>query len=150
MAMTDRLQLPADLILTPVEDLSADLRARFNYSEGDYAVTRPRARSPSRIINGNSAELLREFSSPSTVAQAIIRYARARGASPEATLEEAYPLLERFFAGAYSSPKARMRTQFGATSTGESASDRGRCSRSSKCCAKVRFIRQDAARRLRR
>lgn len=99
MPTTDQFRLPADLILTPVEELPMEVRKRFVYDKGDYAVTRSRARAPSRIINGSAAELLREFLSPSTVARAIVRFARVRGASPETTLVEAYPLLEQLLAG---------------------------------------------------
>jgi serine/threonine-protein kinase len=98
VSITDLLRLPADLVLTPVEELPADVRERFTYDQGDYAVTRPRARAPTRIVDAAAVELLREFTHPSTVASAVIRYARARGASPETTLEEAYPLLARLFA----------------------------------------------------
>ncbi|MGC9992497.1 MAG: lanthionine synthetase LanC family protein [Candidatus Cybelea sp.] len=99
MPITDLLRMPSDIVLTPVAELAIDVRERLAYNEGDYALTRPRVRTPSRIIDAAAAELLREFARPSTVAQAVIRFARARGASPQTTLEEAYPLLARLFAG---------------------------------------------------
>jgi serine/threonine protein kinase len=101
MPITDPLRLPADVILAPVSELPIDLRKRIACDEGDYALTRPRARTPSRIINRSTAELLREFASPSTLARAIVRFARARGTSPETTLEAAYPVLELLFAAGF-------------------------------------------------
>lgn len=95
----DRLRMPADLVLTPVEDLPPQVRGRFDYDEGDYAITRPQVRAPARIINRDAAELLREFSTPSTLEEAAVRYARAHGTTPLDTLEHAHPLLEWLFAG---------------------------------------------------
>jgi len=59
------------------------------------AITRPRLRTPSRLVSAGAAELLREFATPSTVVEAVIRRSRACGDDPEATLEGAYPLLAR-------------------------------------------------------
>lgn len=85
--------------MTPVEELPNEVRERLTRAEGDFALTCAQSRTPMRIIDAASAELLREFIYPSTVAHAVIRFARGRGASPEAMLEEAYPLLARLFAG---------------------------------------------------
>lgn len=95
MAITDPLVLSPDLLLVPVADLPEDVRARFEHDEGDVAVTHPRSRTPSRILDARSAELLEEFRTPRTIVEAVIRFSRAREADPEATLEQAYPLLQR-------------------------------------------------------
>ncbi|HEX7185407.1 MAG TPA: lanthionine synthetase LanC family protein [Thermoanaerobaculia bacterium] len=95
MAITDPLILPPDVVLVPVADLPEEVRRKFEHDEGDWAITRPRSRTPSRIVDARSAELLQEFRAPRTIAEAVIRYSRAREADPEATLEEAYPLLDR-------------------------------------------------------
>lgn len=101
MAITDPLILPPDVLLVPVMDLPADVRARLDYDEGDFAVTRPRARTPSRIVDAGAAELLAEFRSPRTIVDAVIRFSRARSLDPERTLEEAYPLLERLWTSGF-------------------------------------------------
>ncbi|MFY9632028.1 MAG: lanthionine synthetase LanC family protein [Candidatus Cybelea sp.] len=101
MPITDPLRVPADLILTPVEELPESTRRRFSYDPGDYALTRPRRRSFTRIVNAEAAALLREFVQPCTVAKAVVRYARAHGESPEATLETAFPLIDRLFASGF-------------------------------------------------
>jgi len=94
-ALSGPLVLPADVLLVPVADLSQAARLQLNCQDGDVAITRPRLRTPSRLVDAGAAELLRQFASPSTVVEAVIRHSRARGADPEATLEGAYPLLAR-------------------------------------------------------
>jgi eukaryotic-like serine/threonine-protein kinase len=94
-ALSGPLVLPADVLLVPVGELSEAARRQLRWQEGDYAITRPRLRTPSRLVDAGAAGLLREFVSPSTVVEAVVRHSRARGADPEATLEAAYPLLAR-------------------------------------------------------
>ena len=94
-ALSGPLVLPADVLLVPVADLSQAARLQLKCEDGDVAITRPRLRTPSRLVSAGAAELLREFAIPSTVVEAVIRRSRACGADPEATLEGAYPLLAR-------------------------------------------------------
>ncbi len=101
MAITDPLLLPSDVVLVPVAELSAEVRRQLSCDEGDFAITRPRIRTPSRIVDAGAAELLREFAGPSTIVEAVIRFARARGADPQATLDDAFPLLERLLAAGF-------------------------------------------------
>ncbi|HEV2854964.1 MAG TPA: lanthionine synthetase LanC family protein [Thermoanaerobaculia bacterium] len=101
MSITDPLVLPEDVVLVPVAELPEDVRRRLNCEEGDFALTRPRLRVPSRIVDPDSARLLAEFRSPTTVAEAVIRYSREKGSDPEATLTEAYPLLDRLFGAGF-------------------------------------------------
>jgi len=95
MAITDSLVLPADTIVVPVKELSEEVRRQVQAEDNDYAVTRPHSRTPSRIVDIDSAELLREFRSPTTVVQAVLRFSKARKADPEQTLEDAFPMIER-------------------------------------------------------
>lgn len=94
-ALSGPLVLPADVLLVPVADLSQAARLQLHCQDGDVAITRPRLRTPSRLVSAGAAELLREFASPSTVVEAVIRRSRVCGDDPEATLEGAYPLLAR-------------------------------------------------------
>ena len=96
MAITDPFLLPADVLLIPVVELPSEVRKQFQSTDADYALTRPRSRSPSKIIDSQTAELLREFRSPKTIVEALIGYCQARQLSPHETLEEAFPLFERF------------------------------------------------------
>ena len=101
MAITDPLVLPPDVILVPVAELAEDVRRQLTWDEGDYAVTRPRSRTPSRIVDAGAADLLGQFRSPVTIVEAVIRFSRERSLDPETTLEEAYPLLERLLASGF-------------------------------------------------
>ena len=105
MAITDPLLLSPDAVLVPVADLPEDVRSRFAHEEGDFALTHPRLRAPSRILDVRSAELLEQFRMPRTIADAVIRYSRTREADPEATLEAAYPLLARLLEAGFLVPE---------------------------------------------
>src|SRR6266545_2453639 len=101
MAITDPLVLSRDVILVPVAELPAEARARFTHEEEDWAITHPRSRTPSSILDAASAALVEQFRAPRTIVEAVIRYCRERGGEPEPTLEEAYPLLQRLLAGGF-------------------------------------------------
>lgn len=101
MAITDPLVLPEDVLLVPVADLPEETRRQLTWEEGDYAVTRPRSRTPSRIVDAGAADLLRLFREPVTIVEAVIRFSRERSLDPETTLEEAYPLLERLLTAGF-------------------------------------------------
>ncbi len=96
MAISDPLLLPDDVSLVPVEELSADLREQMECEEGDYVITRPRLRAPSRIIDNHTAELLKFFQKPTTIVQAIIHFSRRHKLNPEQVLTDAFPLLQNF------------------------------------------------------
>jgi serine/threonine-protein kinase len=101
MPITDPLILPRDVILLPVADLPEETRARFSHEEGDWAITHPRSRTPSRVLDAPSAALVEQFREPRTIVEAVIRFSRGRGIDPETTLEEAYPLLQRLLASGF-------------------------------------------------
>jgi serine/threonine-protein kinase len=106
MAITDPLLLPSDVILVPVTELPEELRRQLGSEEGDWAITRPRSRTPSRLVDADSAELLREFKEPRTIVEAVIRYSRSREADPQETLEQAYPLLQKLVGSGFLVPEA--------------------------------------------
>ena len=96
MRITDALVLPDDVLIVPVAELPAPVRDQIACEESDFAVTRPRTRNPSRIIDAKAAALLEEFRSPRTIVAAVIHYSRSRKVDPEKTLEDAFPMLEGF------------------------------------------------------
>jgi serine/threonine protein kinase len=96
VAITDPLILPSDVLLIPVMDLSEELRKQFEAEAGDYAITRPRSRTPSKIVDARVAALLKEFRKATTIVQAVISYSQANQLNPEQTLEEVFPVLQRF------------------------------------------------------
>ncbi|MFL6262431.1 MAG: lanthionine synthetase LanC family protein [Thermoanaerobaculia bacterium] len=101
MAITDPILLSPDVVLVPVAELPEEVRRRLDPGEGDWAITHPRARTPSRLLDAASAALLAELKSPRTIVDAVIRYSQARDLDPESTLVEAYPLLERLLAAGF-------------------------------------------------
>ncbi|HEX9942428.1 MAG TPA: lanthionine synthetase LanC family protein [Thermoanaerobaculia bacterium] len=103
MAITDPLVLSPRAVLVPVAELPEAVRRRFEHQEGDFALTHPRLRAPSSILDARSAALLEQFRTPRTIVDAVVRFSRdqAGGADPEATLEEAFPMLERLIAAGF-------------------------------------------------
>lgn len=101
MAITDPILLSPDVILVPVAELPEDVRRRLDPDDGDWAITHPKARTPSRLLDAASAALLAELKTPRTIVDAVIRFSQARDLDPESTLVEAYPLLERLLAAGF-------------------------------------------------
>ena len=88
------LRLPADIVLVPVETLPADTLRQVEHKSGDFALTRPQSRTPSRIVSGDTARLLELFREPVTLVDAVIRYSTAEARDPRQTLEAAFPVLK--------------------------------------------------------
>ncbi|NJM07599.1 hypothetical protein HC891_17580, partial [Candidatus Gracilibacteria bacterium] len=61
----------------------------------DYALTRPRTRATTHIIDAQSVGLLEEFRSPTTIVSAILNYSERINTDPEQILEHAFPLLTK-------------------------------------------------------
>src|ERR1035438_8648845 len=98
MSITDSWVLPKGIVITPVEELPAQLREQIEAQDGDFAISRPQSRTPSRILDPQSAALLREFETPKTIAQAVAYYSRSVGSDPDQTLEDALPMLTQVIA----------------------------------------------------
>ena len=98
MSITDPWVLPKGIIITPVEELPAKLREQVEARDGDFAISRPQSRTPSRILDSQSATLLREFETPKTIGQAVAYYTRTAGGDPDRTLEDALPMLTQVIA----------------------------------------------------
>lgn len=101
MAITDLLILPADTVLAPVAELPESVRNRLDGEEGDYALSRPLLRATSRILDARSAALVAAFWSPRTIVEAVLLFSRERELDPEATLTEAFPLLESLLSAGF-------------------------------------------------
>lgn len=95
IAITKPFILPSDVVLIPVDDLSAEMKEKIAGDSGDYAVTRPLARVPSKIIDGDSAALINEFRSQRTIVDAVISYSKKTGLNPEEILDGAFPVLQK-------------------------------------------------------
>jgi serine/threonine-protein kinase len=108
MAITDPLILFPEAVLVPVLELPDAVRARFTHEAEDWALTHPRLRSASRILDARAAELVSEFREPVTIVEAVIRFSRAKSTDPETTLEEAYPLLEQLVSNGFLVPASAV------------------------------------------
>lgn len=94
-SIADPFVIPEDVVLTSVRSLPAALRLELECEEDDCAITRPHSRTPSRVIDGSTADLLRQFAEAKPITEAIIGYSRINGTDPEETLVEAFPALQR-------------------------------------------------------
>ena len=95
-AVLDPLVLPPDVVIAPVAQLPPELRDQIEHKTGDYSVTRPRARTMSSIVDGQTAALLDRFREPTTIVDAVIAFSRAEGLDPRETLDDAFAVLGGF------------------------------------------------------
>ena len=92
----DPFVLPADVIITPLAQLAPELREQIGHQAGDCAVTRPRSRTPSSIVDARTASLLEKFRSPTTIVDAVIAFGAAEGVDPRDLLDDAFSVLGGF------------------------------------------------------
>jgi serine/threonine-protein kinase len=96
MNFTDPLVLRSDVVLVPVTQLAAEVRAKFEYDEGDYTLSRLHGRVPSQIVDSETASLLKIFREPTTIVDAVIRNSRELSKDPKTWLDELLPHLDGF------------------------------------------------------
>jgi len=99
VSIDGELVLPPDVHIVPVSALSQGVRSRIEASDEDFTITRERLRTPSSIIDKDSAELLESFRKPTRIVDAVLIFATERQLDPESTLEQAYPVLSRLYRG---------------------------------------------------
>lgn len=93
MNLTDPYALAAGTRIISVVDLPEQLRRSIGGADEDFVVTRSNSRRHSKVVDADSADLLREFRAPATIAVAIARFSRRTNADPELSLEGALPVL---------------------------------------------------------
>jgi serine/threonine-protein kinase len=98
MVITGPFVLPADVLLFPVHELPPSVRAQIAAEEGDFAITRPQARQPSKLVDAQGARLIELFRKPTTIVEAVLHFSNARGENPEEALEAAFPLVQQLIA----------------------------------------------------
>ncbi|MEO8378050.1 MAG: lanthionine synthetase LanC family protein [Acidobacteriota bacterium] len=96
MNVTEPLVLRNDVVLVPVSELPPDVRAKIDFEEGDYAVSRLHGRMPSQIIDPETASLLKLFREPTTIVDAVIRNSRELSKDPRSWLDELLPFIGIF------------------------------------------------------
>jgi serine/threonine-protein kinase len=131
--------LPADMLVIPVRDLPEAVRAAPGGRRRLCADAHNR--TPSRIVDADSAELLQQFRKPTDRAGGDPLQPR-ENTDPEQTLEEAFPMLERL-ARAHLLVRSDSRARRGGLSR---CSSLGRRLRASKRCAAYRRWRTRAIR----
>ena len=92
--MNNAFVLPEDVQIVPLKELPPDVRAQVQGLDQDFAVTRPLSRVPSKVIDAEAADLLREFKHPSTLIDGILRFSKAKQRKVTEILEQACPFLE--------------------------------------------------------
>ena len=97
-SLTVPFLLPQDLLVIPVAELATASREALGAQEDDFAITRPRSRKASSVIDRDSAELLQRFREARTIAQAVADFSREREADPHVVLNGALPVLQRLIA----------------------------------------------------
>lgn len=97
MSIKGPVVLPKDVLILPVSELSARVRRDLTSKPGSFAVTRPRGRSTSKIVDAAAAELLEEFRTPQLAVEAVLAYARRHGLDPRQVLAGAFPMLRDCF-----------------------------------------------------
>ncbi|MGW5161420.1 lanthionine synthetase LanC family protein [Nonomuraea wenchangensis] len=96
MTMTSaqaKLVLPADVVITPVDQVPRETRARFEHADGDYCVTRPHSRTTTCVVSGPTAELLERFRTPTSIVDAVVEFATASQRDAHEVLQESFPVL---------------------------------------------------------
>ncbi len=91
------LVLPADVRFVPANELAEEMRRKIGAADDDITVTRPRSRTPSKVIDPDTYALLKEFEQPTTIVKAVLHFSKERRLKAEHVLDEAFPLLQSFF-----------------------------------------------------
>lgn len=87
------LVLPDDVDLAPASALDGKLRRRINARAGDYTLSRPGARTGAKVVDSDTASLLQQFRSPTTISEAILDRVRRTGEDPQSLLSAFHPVL---------------------------------------------------------
>jgi eukaryotic-like serine/threonine-protein kinase len=104
VSIEDPLILMPDTIFTSFADLPEPVREQLGEQFGQrsgYVLTQPHDRKSSTLVDEETAELLRAFTTPSTIVDVVIRYSRSRDLDAERVLEDSFPALRRCLDGGY-------------------------------------------------
>lgn len=93
MTIDKNFVLPENVRLISMFDLPEQVKAKFEYEENDFVITFSNTRNTSKVIDADSASLLREFSTPKTLVEGIFKYSILNQLNPQEVLESSYMLL---------------------------------------------------------
>jgi len=97
MPVTDKLVLRPDVLFIPLSEMDEATRQQLGMADG-FALTRPKSRTPSKVLDDAAAKMVRHFKEPMTIAEAVVRYSLDAQKDTSATLDEAIPLLDSLLA----------------------------------------------------
>jgi hypothetical protein len=104
MTIAEPMLLPEDVVITPVDELPPEIREQVEHGPGDRALTRPLSRTPSTIVDRDTAGLLDAFRTPTRIVDAIVGFAAERRLDPHEILERSFPVLRELLVGGYLVP----------------------------------------------
>ena len=95
MSITGQFVLPEDVLVFPVSELAPEMRARVTSGPGDFVITRPNARHPSKVVDPDAAALIQSFRAATTIVDAVIAFSTLRNLDPRKVLEDAFPFVQQ-------------------------------------------------------
>lgn len=98
MVLTDEFVLPQGVLLQPLDELAPALRRHIRGRDGSFTLSRVNARTQTKLLDRETAELVNLFVEPTTIARAVARFTYGKDCDPEQVLEQALPLLQSLIA----------------------------------------------------
>lgn len=97
--------LPPGVLLLQSDSLPAEVRLSAGISNDDLALTRPGGRGTSVVIAVELGQLVEEFRQPTTIIDAIIRYAHGSATDPLEVFDESMPALQELMKEGFLIPR---------------------------------------------
>ncbi len=95
MSLDDLYIIKQDFQVIPVDELGEEVRKRFSYNEGDFAISNPFSRLSSKIIDNNAGILLNEFSTPKSLVEGIASFSVKKNLDAQSILQSSYSFLQQ-------------------------------------------------------
>ncbi|HWN86598.1 MAG TPA: lanthionine synthetase LanC family protein [Vicinamibacterales bacterium] len=95
MDITAPITLKGDVLIIPVGDLDDRTRQGIDCEDGDFAISRPRSRSTSTVVDEAAAALIEQFRTPRTIVEAVVLFSNARHFDATDVLDDAYRLVRQ-------------------------------------------------------
>src|SRR5262249_6355540 len=111
MSITGLFVLPEDVLVFPVAELAPQMRAQVTGDPGDFVITRPNARHPSKVVNPDAAALLERFRAATTIVDAVIGFSAGRELDPHHVLQDAFPFVQQLLTANILVPASSQRAE---------------------------------------
>jgi eukaryotic-like serine/threonine-protein kinase len=93
--ITAPVALKSDVLIIPVSELDPATRKSIDCNDDDFALSRPRSRTTSTVIDPPTAALIEQFRKPRTIVEAVVLFSNARRFKPSDVIEDAYRLVRQ-------------------------------------------------------